>query len=53
MDTQFIQTPAKKKQNITPEANRIISKILLMSAGKAMLAPASNSPRRISTGLNQ
>lgn len=53
METQFMQTPVRKKPNMRLLANLIKFRILLMSAGRAMVAPAKSSLRRISTGLNQ
>jgi hypothetical protein len=53
MLTKFIHTPVKKKPNIRWLAILIRFKMLLISAGKAMVAPASSSLSRISMGLNQ
>lgn len=53
IETKFMQTPVKKKPNIRWLAILIRFKILLIFAGNAIVAPASNSLSRISTGLNQ
>lgn len=53
MDMKFMQMPVRKKPNMMWLAIRIRDKMLLISAGKAMVAPARSSLSRISTGLNQ
>jgi hypothetical protein len=53
METKFMQTPARKKPNMRWLAILIRSKILLILAGSAIVAPERSSLSRISTGLNQ
>ena len=53
MDTKFMQIPVRKKPNMKWLASLINLKMLLISAGKAMVAPESSSLRSTSTGLNQ
>ena len=51
--TRFMQIPVRKKPNMRCDTIFMRCKMLLISAGRAMVAPARSSLRRISTGLNQ
>lgn len=50
---KFMHTPVRKQPNMTREAILIRSRMLLMSAGSAMVAPDRSSLSRMETGLNQ
>jgi hypothetical protein len=53
IETKFMHTPVKKKPNMKWLASLIRPRILLISAGKAIVAPARSSFKRMETGLNQ
>jgi hypothetical protein len=50
---KFMQRPVRKKPNMRLLAILIRFRMLFISAGSAMVAPARSSLSRISTGLNQ
>jgi hypothetical protein len=53
IERKFMHVPVRKKPNIKWDAMRMSLRMLLISAGNAMVAPARSSFRRSSTGLNQ
>lgn len=53
MDMKLVHTPVKKKPNMRCEAILMSFKMLLICAGKAIVAPESSSFKKIETGLNQ
>jgi hypothetical protein len=53
METVFSTIEVMKKPNIRWDARRMSARMVLISAGRVMVAPAKSSLRRISTGLNQ
>lgn len=53
IEIKFMQIPVKKAPNMRRLAIRINFRILLISAGRAIVAPAKSSLSKTSTGLNQ
>lgn len=53
MQRKFMQMLSMKKPNISLETIRMSVKMVLISAGRATVAPARSSLRIICTGLNQ
>jgi hypothetical protein len=53
IETNVMQMPVKKNPNMRLLAILINFRILVISAGKAIVAPERSSLSRISTGLNQ
>lgn len=53
MERKFRIVPVRKKPNMRCEARRMSERMVFISAGRVMVAPAKSSLRRISTGLNQ
>lgn len=53
IETKFMQMPVKKKPNITWLAILIRFRMLVISAGRAIVAPDKSSLSKTWTGLNQ